>query len=79
MQINNAFHNNPFIGQLMVAMTEFGREAFWTIATLLIFIFGGKTGKKNCHRNCIDDAFPNSYRNCSKRTWWETKTVGNNS
>ena len=46
MQINNAFHNNPFIGQLMVAMTEFGREAFWTIATLLIFIFGGKTGKK---------------------------------
>jgi membrane-associated phospholipid phosphatase len=46
IEINNAFHNNPFIGQLMVAMTEFGREAFWTIATLLIFIFGGKTGKK---------------------------------
>ena len=28
IEINNAFHNNPFIGQLMVAMTEFGREAF---------------------------------------------------
>jgi membrane-associated phospholipid phosphatase len=30
----------------MVAMTEFGREAFWTVATLLMFIFGGRTGKK---------------------------------
>jgi membrane-associated phospholipid phosphatase len=46
LQINNGFHDNPFVGQLMVAMTEFGREVFWTVATLLIFIFGGRTGKK---------------------------------
>ncbi len=28
LKINNGFHNNPFIGQFMVAMTEFGRDAF---------------------------------------------------
>jgi len=46
LRINNSFHDNPFVGQFMVAITELGREAFWTVATALIFIFGGMTGKK---------------------------------
>ena len=35
-----------FLDKLMVWLTEYGREAFWTITIILLFIFGGMSGKK---------------------------------
>jgi len=34
------------LDQLMILMTNYGREVIWTAAGILIFIFGGWTGKK---------------------------------
>lgn len=42
--INGSHH--PFLDSLMMALTEFGREAFWTISAVLLFAFGGVAGKK---------------------------------
>jgi len=41
----NESHYKP-LDQLMILMTNYGRELAWTIAGILIFIFGGWTGKK---------------------------------
>jgi len=43
LQINNA-HYKPF-DQFMVILTNYGREVVWTMAGLLLVIFGGRTGR----------------------------------
>jgi membrane-associated phospholipid phosphatase len=35
-----------FLDKFMVWLTEYGREAFWGITVILLFIFGGMMGKK---------------------------------
>src|SRR5919205_4155606 len=44
VQINNE-HYKP-LNQLMILFSQYGREVVWTIAGIMLFIFGGWTGKK---------------------------------
>jgi len=45
LDVNNS-HYYPAINKLMIWLTEFGREVFWPLVMILLFIFGGWTGKK---------------------------------
>ncbi|HKU33215.1 MAG TPA: phosphatase PAP2 family protein [Candidatus Nitrosotalea sp.] len=41
--------NNPYgkiINEIMIALTKYGREAVWIATTALIFMFGGKEGRR---------------------------------
>jgi undecaprenyl-diphosphatase len=42
----NSSHYYPALTILMIWLTQFGREVFWLIAIISLFIFGGWTGKK---------------------------------
>ena len=44
LDINNS-HYSP-INQLMIYLTLYGRELFWVLVIILLFIFGGSAGKK---------------------------------
>lgn len=44
LYLNNS-HSQGF-NQLMILLTKFGREVFWPVAIILLFVFGGWTGKK---------------------------------
>jgi membrane-associated phospholipid phosphatase len=44
LNINNSHY--PALNKVMIWFTEYGREIFWPIAIILLFIFGGWTGKK---------------------------------
>lgn len=44
LAVNNS--HAPSMNGFMVALTQYGREAFWIIAVILLFAFGGWTGKK---------------------------------
>ena len=35
-----------FLNKIMVWLTEYGREAFWIMTIILLFVFGGMVGKK---------------------------------
>jgi undecaprenyl-diphosphatase len=41
----NSSHSKYF-NQLMVLLTEYGREVFWAITIIFLFVVGGWTGKK---------------------------------
>ena len=43
-QLNNS-HYKP-LDELMVLLSKYGREIVWTIAGILIFFFGGSTGRR---------------------------------
>jgi membrane-associated phospholipid phosphatase len=43
-QLNNS-HYKP-LDELMVLLSKYGREVVWTIAGILIFFFGGSTGRR---------------------------------
>lgn len=45
LDVNNS-HYYPALNKLMIWLTEFGREVFWPLAIVLLFFFGGWTGKK---------------------------------
>jgi|SRR5581483_821323 len=36
----------PALNQLMILLTNYGREVIWTVGGILIFIFGGHIGRK---------------------------------
>ena len=36
----------PFVDNVMLMITLYGREIFWPIVLIMLFIFGGKIGKK---------------------------------
>jgi undecaprenyl-diphosphatase len=42
----NSSHYYPALTILMIWLTQIGREVFWPIAIISMFIFGGWTGKK---------------------------------
>jgi undecaprenyl-diphosphatase len=44
LKVNNSHVH--FLNKLMVWLTKYGREAFWIMTTILLFIFGGMSGKK---------------------------------
>lgn len=44
LSINNS--HSPSLNGLMVLLSQYGREAFWIVTTILLFVFGGWTGKK---------------------------------
>jgi undecaprenyl-diphosphatase len=44
LQINDS-HYKPF-DQLMILLTRYGREVVWTLASILLLIFGGNRGRK---------------------------------
>lgn len=44
LQVNNS-HSSVF-NKLMIWLTEYGREVFWVFVIVLLFIFGGWSGKK---------------------------------
>jgi undecaprenyl-diphosphatase len=44
LDINNS--HSKYLNQLMVFLTEYGREVFWPLTILLLFVVGGWTGKK---------------------------------
>ncbi len=44
LDINNSHY--PAFNKIMIWLTQFGREIFWPIALLLLFLLGGWTGKK---------------------------------
>jgi membrane-associated phospholipid phosphatase len=44
LNINNS--HSPAFNQLMIWLTKYGREVFWPIAIVLLFILGGRSGKK---------------------------------
>jgi len=44
LNINDS-HYSP-INQLMIYLTLYGRELFWVLVIILLFIFGGSAGKK---------------------------------
>ena len=44
LKVNNSHVN--FLDNLMVLLTKYGREAFWIVTTILLFILGGISGKK---------------------------------
>ena len=41
----NSYHYN-MINQLMILLTNYGREVFWPVAIIVLFVLGGWTGKK---------------------------------
>jgi hypothetical protein len=43
--IINSSHSQA-LNQLMISLTKYGREVFWPIAIILLFVLGGCTGKK---------------------------------
>ena len=43
--VNNS-HYYPAVNKLMILLTKFGREVFWPLVMIFLFIFGGWTGKK---------------------------------
>ena len=45
LNVNNS-HYYPTLNKLMIWFTKFGREIFWPLAILLLFFFGGWSGKK---------------------------------
>lgn len=44
LDINNSHYSH--INQLMIYLTIYGRELFWVLVIILLFIFGGSAGKK---------------------------------
>jgi undecaprenyl-diphosphatase len=44
LDVNNA-HSHTF-NKIMIWLTKFGRDIFWPIAMILLFVLGGRTGKK---------------------------------
>jgi membrane-associated phospholipid phosphatase len=44
LKVNNS--HVTFLNKIMVWLTEYGREAFWIMTIVLLFIFGGMSGKK---------------------------------
>jgi len=44
LKVNNSHVH--FLNKFMIWLTEYGREAFWVITTILLFLFGGAVGKK---------------------------------
>lgn len=44
LKINNSHY--PAFNQFMILLTQYGREVVWSIAIILLFIIGGRTGKK---------------------------------
>ena len=44
LKVNDSHVN--FLNKLMVWLTEYGREAFWIMTIIILFIFGGLAGKK---------------------------------
>ncbi len=44
LKVNNS--HVSFLNQFMVWLTEYGREAFWVITIILLFMLGGMAGKK---------------------------------
>jgi membrane-associated phospholipid phosphatase len=44
LDINNS--HSKLLNQFMVLLTNYGREVFWPIAIILLFVLGGWTGKK---------------------------------
>lgn len=44
LKVNNS--HVSFLDKFMVWLTEYGREAFWIATIILLFIFGGWSGKK---------------------------------
>lgn len=44
LQVNN-LHSSIF-NKLMIWLTEYGREVFWVVVIVLLFILGGWSGKK---------------------------------
>jgi hypothetical protein len=43
--IINSSHSQA-LNQLMISLTKYGREVFWPIAIILLFVLGGWRGKK---------------------------------
>jgi undecaprenyl-diphosphatase len=44
LDINNS--HSKVLNQLMILLTNYGREVFWPVAVILLFVLGGWTGKK---------------------------------
>jgi undecaprenyl-diphosphatase len=44
LDINNS--HSKVLNQLMILLTNYGREVFWPVAVILLFALGGWTGKK---------------------------------
>lgn len=44
LKVNNS--HVSFLNNIMIWLTEYGREAFWIMTIILLFIFGGISGKK---------------------------------
>lgn len=44
LKVNNSHVH--FLNKIMVLLTKYGREAFWIATIILLFVFGGITGKK---------------------------------
>jgi membrane-associated phospholipid phosphatase len=44
LDINNSHY--PALNKLMIWLTKFGRDIFWPIVMILLFVLGGWTGKK---------------------------------
>lgn len=44
LSVNNS--HSPSLNGFMIDLTKYGREEFWIAAIILLFIFGGWTGKK---------------------------------
>ena len=44
LRINNSHFQ--VLNQIMIYLTWYGREVFWILVILFLFIFGKKTGKK---------------------------------
>ena len=44
LNINNSHY--PALNEIMIWLTEFGREVFWPISIIFLFVLGGWTGKK---------------------------------
>ena len=44
LDINNS--HSKALNQLMILLTSYGREVFWPVAIILLFVLGGWTGKK---------------------------------
>ncbi|HEV2193836.1 MAG TPA: phosphatase PAP2 family protein [Nitrosopumilaceae archaeon] len=44
LKVNNS--HVTFLNKIMVWLTEYGREAFWIMTIILLFVFGGMVGKK---------------------------------
>ena len=37
---------HPAVNEIMILLTDFGREVFWPITIIILFVLGGWTGKK---------------------------------